>query len=58
MLNITNEHIEGSATNEVQRALMIAMRDFINAQDAEVTSLRTELDKAKQDINGIINPSK
>ena len=52
-IEITDQQVEGCATNEVQAELLKRIKTFLDTQYDELKVVRTELDKAKQDITDL-----
>lgn len=52
-IEITQEEINQSCTNEVQRTLFTRLKAFLDSQNSEVKTLKTDMTKAKSDISSL-----
>lgn len=52
-IDITDDQVNACATNEVQAELLKRIKTFLDTQYDELKVVRTELDKAKQDITDL-----
>ena len=52
-IEITQEEINQSCTNEVQRTLFTRLKAFLDSQNSEVKTLKTDMTRAKSDISSL-----